>query len=135
MAGKMTYTILGIIAVLIAICLDLFIFQTKLVSRKIFWYSYSIILFFQFVSNGMFTGFGIVKYNDAAILGPSSPAVGSPSIIGDGRLFFAPLEDVLFGFSLVLLSLVLWIHFERKGIQNEIKAGPPRVRWFGKRSN
>lgn len=131
----MTYTLIGIIAVVIAISFDLVVFKTKLITRKIFWYSYAIILFFQFVSNGMFTGFGIVKYNDAAIVGTSSPVVGSPPLIGDGRLFFAPIEDVLFGFSLVLLSLTLWIYFERRGIQSEIKAGPPRVGWFGKKPN
>lgn len=131
----MTYTLIGLLAVSLSVILDLVIFRTKLVVRKIFWYSYAIILFFQFVSNGMFTGFGIVKYNDAAIIGTSSPLAGSPPMFGEGRLFFAPIEDVLFGFSLVLLSLVLWIHFERKGIQNQIKAGPPRVKWFSKKSS
>lgn len=131
----MTYTMIGAIAVGIAVFLDYKVFKTKIVGRKIFWYSYAIILFFQFVSNGMFTGLGIVKYNDAAIVGAASPIEGSPPMFGDGRLFFAPFEDVLFGFSLVLLSLVLWIHFERKGIQSQINSGPPRVRWFSKKSN
>lgn len=129
----MTYTMLGAIAVLIAILLDRFVFRTFLTSRRIFWYSYAIILFFQFVSNGMFTGFGIVKYSDAAIIGGDSPATGSPPLIGDGRLFFAPVEDILFGFSLVLLSLSLWKFYERLGLQSQIKSGPARVGWFSKR--
>lgn len=128
----MTYTFLGLIAVSIALFIDLFVFKTKLVKQRLFWYSYAIILFFQFVSNGMFTGFGIVKYADEAIIGSDSPVVGSPPIFGDGRLFFAPIEDVLFGFSLVLLSLSLWQTYERFGIQAEIKSGPARVKWFSK---
>lgn len=131
----MTYTALGLFAVALAVLFDLGIFRTKLVTRKIFWYSYAIILFFQFVSNGMFTGFGIVKYNDEAIIGGASPLIGSPELIGDGRLFFAPIEDVLFGFSLVLLSLALWNLYENLGIQKNIKSGPARVNWFSKKAD
>lgn len=131
----MTYTAIGIVAVVLAVLLDLYVFRTRLVVKKIFWYSYAIILFFQFVSNGMFTGFGIVKYADEAIIGGASPATGSPALIGDGRLFFAPVEDVLFGFSLVVLSLSLWKTYERLGIQSKISSGPARVRWFSKKSN
>jgi hypothetical protein len=129
----MTYTGIGILAVLIAVILDLYVFKTRLISKRIFWYSYAIILFFQFVSNGMFTGFGIVKYRDFAIIGSDSPQTGSPPLFGDGRLFFAPAEDVLFGFSLVLLSLSLWKLYERVGVQSKIVSGPARVRWFSKK--
>lgn len=130
----MTYTMLGLIAVTIAILVDRFVLRTDILRRKIFWYSYAIILFFQFVSNGMFTGFGIVKYSDSAIVGGDSPAIGSPPLIGDGRLFFAPVEDILFGFSLVVLSLSLWKFYERWGIQSKITSGPARVKWFSKKS-
>lgn len=130
----MSYTILGIIAVSGSLLLDRFAFKTKVVNRKIFWYSYAIILFFQFVSNGMFTGFGIVKYDDLAIIGGTSPEVGSPPLFGDGRLFFAPVEDVFFGFSLVVLSLSLWKFYERLGIQADLKSGPARVNWFSKKN-
>lgn len=131
----MTYTALGLSAVLIVVLLDLLVFKTKLVTRKIFWYSYAIILFFQFVSNGMFTGLGIVKYNDFAIIGGASPESGSPAFIGDGRLFFAPVEDVLFGFALVLLSLSLWSFYEKLGLQKSVKSGPARVKWFSNKSD
>lgn len=130
----MTYTGIGILAVLTVVILDLYVFKTRLISKRIFWYSYAIILFFQFVSNGMFTGFGIVKYRDFAIIGSDSPQTGSPPLFGDGRLFFAPAEDVLFGFSLVLLSLSLWNLYERVGIQSKIVSGPARVRWFSKKN-
>jgi hypothetical protein len=124
----MTYTQLGVVAVVLAVGLDLWAFRTRLVGRRVFWTAYAIILFFQLVTNGMFTGFGIVRYDGDAILGSSSPADGPPPFIGDGRLAFAPVEDLLFGFSLVLLSLSLWILWGRRGIERTPAAGPPIFR-------
>ena len=122
----MTYTGLGIVAVLAAVVIDTALLRTRLIGRRIFWVSYAIILFFQLITNAMFTGFGIVKYDGAAIIGDSSPVLGPPPFIGAGRLAFAPVEDLLFGFSLVLLSLSLWVFWGRRGVQRSPKAGPPR---------
>ncbi len=127
----MTYTQLGIIAVIAMVALDLWILRTRLVTRRIFWVSYAIIVFFQLITNGMFTGFGIVKYDDAAIIGSSSPVEGPPPFIGDGHLVFAPVEDLLFGFAIVLMSLSLWIFWGRRGVQRTPMAGPPRWRRRG----
>ncbi|MSO26881.1 MAG: lycopene cyclase domain-containing protein [Candidatus Nanopelagicales bacterium] len=121
----MTYTQLGVLAVIVAIGLDLFLLRTKLVARKVFWVSYAIIVCFQLITNGMFTGFGIVRYDGAAIIGGSSPENGTPTFIGDGRLVFAPIEDLLFGFALVLLSLGCWVWLGRRGLQRTPKSGPP----------
>jgi hypothetical protein len=110
------------------IILDLGILRTRLVTRKVFWVSYAIIVFFQLITNGMFTGFGIVKYDGDAIIGSTSPVEGPPPFIGDGRLAFAPVEDLLFGFAIVLMSLSLWIFWGRRGVQRTPKAGPPR--WY-----
>jgi len=41
----MTYTQIGLVAVLAAVLLDLYVFRTCLVTRKIFWVSYAIIYF------------------------------------------------------------------------------------------
>lgn len=127
----MTYTQLGVVAVILMLVLDLWILRTRLVTRKIFWVSYAIIVFFQLITNGMFTGFGIVKYDGEAILGSTSPAEGPPPFIGDGRLAFAPVEDLLFGFAIVLMSLSLWIFWGRRGVQRTPTAGPPRWRRRG----
>jgi lycopene cyclase domain-containing protein len=124
----MTYTQLGIVAVIVMLILDLGILRTRLVRRKIFWVSYAIIVFFQLITNGMFTGFGIVKYDGDAIIGSTSPVEGPPPFIGDGRLAFAPVEDLLFGFAIVLMSLSLWIFWGRRGVQRTPMAGPPR--WY-----
>ena len=121
----MTYTQLAIIAVVVVVLADLFAFRTRLVTRKAFWVSYSIIVFFQLITNGMFTGFGIVQYDGNAIVGSTSPAIGPPPFIGDGRIAFAPFEDLLFGFALILLSLSLWVLFGRWGIARTPTAGPP----------
>ena len=121
----MTYTAIGVLAVVLVVLLDLFVFRTRMVTRKIFWTSYAIIVFFQLITNGMFTGFQIVKYDGAAIIGSTSPADAPPPFIGDGRLAFAPVEDLLFGFSLVLLSLTLWVFWGKRGIDRTPTSGPP----------
>ncbi|MEY4900321.1 MAG: hypothetical protein RI895_743 [Actinomycetota bacterium] len=122
----MTYTQLALLGVLIAATADLFVFKTKLLTRRVFWVSYSIVIFFQLVTNGILTGFGIVKYDGEAIIGSSSPQDEAPSILGDGRIMFAPVEDLFFGFSLVLFTLVLWVWLGRIGIQRSPRSGPPR---------
>ena len=124
----MTYTQLGCLAVILAVLIDMFLLRTKLVTRKVFWVSYAIIVFFQLITKGMFTGFAIVRYDGAAIIGGTSPEGGAPPFIGDGRLAFAPVEDLLFGFSLVLLSLGCWVWLGRHGVQRTPKAGPPMWR-------
>lgn len=121
----MTYTQLGCLAIILVVVIDLFLLRTKLITRKVFWVSYAIIVLFQLITNGMFTGFGIVRYNDAAIIGGSSSEDGPPPFIGDGRLAFAPVEDLLFGFAIVLLSLGCWVWLGRHGVQRTPKAGPP----------
>jgi hypothetical protein len=127
----MTYTQLGIIAVIVMVILDMGILRTRLVTRKVFWASYAIIVFFQLITNGMFTGFGIVKYDGDAIIGSTSPVEGPPPFIGDGRLSFAPVEDLLFGFAIVLMSMSMWIFWGRRGVQRTPMAGPPRWRRRG----
>ena len=124
----MTYTQLAIVGVLLAIINDLYLLRTKLVTRRIFWVSYSIIIFFQLLSNGVLTGLRIVRYNGDVIIGSSTPIDAPPPMFGDGRVFFAPVEDLFFGFALVLLSLTLWVWLGRRGVQRTPTAGPPRFR-------
>lgn len=121
----MTYTQLAILAVVLVVILDLFVLRTRILTRRAFWVSYAIIVFFQLITNGMFTGFGIVKYDGDAIIGSTSPDEGTPPFVGDGRIAFAPIEDLLFGFALICLSLSLWVLFGRLGISRTPQAGPP----------
>ena len=121
----MTYTGVAVVAVLLMVVVDMWVVRTRLLRRRVFWTAYAIIAFFQLVTNGMFTGFGIVRYDGDAILGSSSPSEGAPSFIGDGRIAFAPVEDLLFGFALVLLSLSLWVFWGRRGVERTPMSGPP----------
>ena len=121
----MTYTQLAIVAVAVVAILDLLVVRTRLLRRRVFWVAYAIMCVFQLITNGMFTGFGIVRYDGEAIIGGSSPASGPPPFIGDGRIAFAPAEDLLFGFALILLTLIGWIAWGRRGIQREPRSGPP----------
>jgi hypothetical protein len=120
----MTYTQIAVMAVLLAVTLDVLL-RTRLVTRKVFWVSYAIIVFFQLLSNGVLTGSGTVHYDGAVILGESSPEGARPPFMGQGRVAYAPIEDLLFGFAMILWSQVLWIYLGRRGVQREPKSGPP----------
>lgn len=131
----MTYIQIAIIYCLLAIIVDLFILKTKVLKLRLSWISYIIVLFFQFLTNGVLTRFLIVRYNDFATIG-GDYTTKVPPMIGDGRLFFAPVEDVFFGFSMILLTVSIWIWLGRKNIQREPISGPPpkwwpKDRWYG----
>jgi lycopene cyclase domain-containing protein len=91
----MTYTQLAICAVVMVVILDLYIIKTGLLKRKVFWTSYAIIVGFQLLTNWWLTSRNIVMYSPDAILG--------------FRIASAPVEDLLFGFALVVGVLVNWI--------------------------
>lgn len=131
----MTYTQLALLGIVLTVGVDRYVLKTRLINRKIFWVSYAIIVFFQLITNGLLTGYRMVKYNGDAIIGSSSTDSQVPAFIGDGRIVFAPVEDLMFGFSLILLTLAMWVWLGRNGIQREPVAGPPRkivARFFGK---
>lgn len=123
----MTYSQLSILGVATAIALDLWVFSTRLVLRRVFWKSYAIIIVFQLLTNGVLTGLRIVRYNGEMIIGADTPVDSAPAFLGDGRIAFAPVEDLFFGFSLVLLTLVLWVWLGRVGVGRTPVSGPPRV--------
>lgn len=120
----MTYTQLGVAAVVVAVVVDWAI-GTRLVTKGLFWTAYAIMIFFQFVTNAILTGSGTVHYADWAVFGPASPETGRPPFLGDGRLFYAPAEDVLFGFAMVLWTLTQWVYWGRRGVDRTPHAGPP----------
>ncbi|CAB4593846.1 MAG: lycopene cyclase domain-containing protein [Actinobacteria bacterium] len=100
----MSYTQISILAVLIAVILDLFIIKTALLKRAAFWTSYAIILPFQFMTNWWLTSRNIVMYD--------------PDVITGMRFFSAPAEDLLFGFALILSVLALWINLGKSSSAN-----------------
>ena len=99
----MTYTALAVVGVLAAIALDRWVARTRVTATRTWWSAYAIIVFFQLLTNGWLTGRGIVRYASDAILGSDRVI-----LIGDARILYAPVEDLAFGFALVLTSCVAW---------------------------
>ena len=98
----MSYTQLALLGVAGAVLVDTVLLRTWLVRRRTYWTAYAIVLFFQLLVNGILTGFDIVRYDPGAILG--------------WRVAFAPVEDVLFGYAMVTLTLSTWVWLGRKGV-------------------
>ena len=106
----MTYNEIAIAAVFAAVVVDLFVFKNSLLTRLAFWLSYSIILPFQLMTNWWLThlrddGKAIVMYDPDTIIGT--------------RIAGAPVEDLLFGFALILSVMGLWEFWGRRGFQRE----------------
>lgn len=96
----MSYTALAVLGVLLAVGLDLVVLRTRLVRRKAFWTAYAIMLGFQVLANGVLTCRDVVTYAPGSILGV--------------RVACAPVEDLAFGFSLVLQTLAWWVWWGRR---------------------
>ena len=99
----MIYTDIALLAVVISVLVDLFLFKNSMLTRVAFWCSYAIILPFQLLTNWWLTSRDIVMYNPDAIIGI--------------RICSAPVEDLLFGFALILSVMGLWEFWGRRGVQ------------------
>lgn len=97
----MEYTWASIVAVAAVVAVELLWLRTGLFGRVTFWISYAIILFFQVLVDGWLTKLSapIVTYNPDRFSGIRVP-------------FDIPVEDYLFGFALIVLTMLLW---ERAG--------------------
>jgi lycopene cyclase domain-containing protein len=102
----MIYSDIALDAVIFAILVDLFVLRTAMVTRGIYWLTYGLIFPFQLATNWWLTSRKIVQYSPKEIIGR--------------RLAGAPIEDLLFGFSMILLTLSLWEFFSRR--QLKVKA-------------
>jgi lycopene cyclase domain-containing protein len=94
-----TYTAMVLIAIPAAVLLDLFGLRTRLVRRRAFWTAYAILFGFQLLVNGVLTGLRVVRYD--------------PGTVSGLRLAYAPIEDLGFGFALILLTLSCWVYLGR----------------------
>ena len=112
----MTYTAAAAVGVVVSVVLDVALLRTRLVLGRVFWCAYPIVLGFQLLSNGILTGRGVVLYRPSAILGV--------------RLVHAPVEDLAFGFALVLATLSVWTFLRpRAGSPpGPGRSGPPAPR-------
>ena len=97
----MTYTFIVLAFATASLALDLFVTRIRLVTRRAFWTSYAIILPFQLLTNWWLTSRNIVMYRGGAIIG--------------WRIASAPVEDLIFGFALILGVLTLWVKLGKRG--------------------
>lgn len=107
----MSYTALALVGVVAAVLVDLAVLRVGLLRRRAFWVAYAIVLGFQLLTNGWLTGRRIVTYDPAAILGD-----GAVTLVGDWRVGYAPVEDLVFGFALVLFTLDWWVFWGVRGV-------------------
>jgi lycopene cyclase domain-containing protein len=103
------YTWASIVAVVAVVAVELLWLRTGLFGRITFWVSYAVILFFQVLVDGWLTKLSapIVTYNPDRFSGIRVP-------------FDIPIEDYLFGFALIVLTMLLW---ERAGRSGPAPAG------------
>jgi lycopene cyclase domain-containing protein len=106
-----SYTLAAVLGVLGACLVDVVLLRTMLLRRKAFWTSYAIVAFFQLIVNGLLTGLKVVRYDPHRILG--------------ARIVYAPVEDLLFGFALVLVTLSLWVWWGRIAFRGNAEGAAP----------
>ena len=94
----MIYSDIALSAVFVSVVLDLFLLKSRMMTRGIFWLTYFLILPFQLLTNWWLTSNKIVMYGDTEIIGQ--------------RIAGAPIEDLLFGFSMILLTISAWEYFK-----------------------
>jgi lycopene cyclase domain-containing protein len=105
-----SYTALAVIGAVLAGLVDQALLRTNLLRRKAFWTAYAIVLFFQLIVNGVLTGLPVVRYDRDAITGV--------------RFVYAPIEDLLFGFAMVLLTLATWVWLGRRAARSAGRRPP-----------
>lgn len=96
------YTLLTLISIVAVILLELLVLRTGLFRRPAYWISMLIVFAFQIPVDGWLTKLSapIVLYDDAQTLGIRAP-------------WDIPIEDFGFGFSMVTLTLLLWVRATR----------------------
>jgi lycopene cyclase domain-containing protein len=112
------YTLLAVISVLATLLLDMKS-GIRLLIRGEYYVFFLLILIFKGMVNGYLTFQNIVIYNSQFFMGIR---VGS-----------IPLEDFLFGFSMVTMTIIFWERFKKDGvvksqktvIANEVKQSLP----------
>lgn len=93
------YTILAILSVALVIVLDL-VLKTKLFFNRNFRTFWIIMTIVMFIVNGYLTWRPVVTYGTEFFLG--------------FRIFTIPVEDFLYGFSLLSANIIIWEFLSRK---------------------
>jgi len=91
------YTIAAVAAALLVAFLDRKL-RTRVLRQSAFWIFLAVMYAFKLLANGYLTWRPIVTYNSEFFLGV--------------RVFTIPVEDFIYGFSLIALSVILWEYFK-----------------------
>lgn len=97
------FTVLAVVSVVAVVAAELLYFRTGVFRKAQFWVAYGIILFFEVLVDGWLTKLSapIVVYDEDQFSGIRFP-------------FDIPVEDYLFGFALIVLTLLLWERWGRR---------------------
>jgi len=95
------YTVLTVLAALAVVWLDRQL-GTRVLRKRIFWIFLLVMFGFKLLANGYLTWRPIVLYNPSHFLG--------------FRLVTIPLEDFVYGFSIIASSVILWEYYKRRGL-------------------
>ena len=92
-----TFTVLAVVSVVLVVAAEFLWFRSGIFGKAQFWVAYGIILFFEVLVDGWLTKLTapIVVYDPDEFSGWRFP-------------WDIPVEDYLFGFSLIVLTLILW---------------------------
>jgi lycopene cyclase domain-containing protein len=93
------YTMIAVISVFVTIFADK-ASRIMILKRKDYYAFLLVVLFFKFLVNGYLTGKDVVRYNPQFFLGI--------------RIGSIPLEDFLFGFSMVTMTIIFWERFKKE---------------------
>ncbi|MFA5092843.1 MAG: lycopene cyclase domain-containing protein [Candidatus Omnitrophota bacterium] len=92
------YTLIALVSVALTIWIDK-LTRVNILKNKLFYLFLGVIFFFKLLVNGYLTKTNIVMYNSKFFLGI--------------RLGSIPLEDFIFGFSMVTLGVIFWEYFKK----------------------
>ena len=92
-----SYTVAALASVAAVVVLEVALLRTGLLRRRSFWIAYAICVFFQVLVDGWLTKLSapIVLYDEDHFSGIRFP-------------WDIPVEDYLYGFALITLTLLLW---------------------------
>lgn len=94
----MEYTWAALVSVLVVVLIELVWLRTGIFATATYWIAYGIVVFFQVLVDGWLTKLSapIVIYSPEHFTGWRAP-------------FDVPVEDYLFGFSMITLAIILWV--------------------------
>ena len=97
------YTALAVVSVVAVVLAELLWFRTGLFRQVRFWLAMAIVYVFHVLVDGWLTKLSapIVLYDEGQITGVRIP-------------WDIPVEDYLFGFSMIVLTLLVWVRLGRR---------------------